>query len=109
MEHCENEKGEQSKRIIEEAGRLSPSARATLEKVKQRFIGKPLKPGTRCVMLDNSFRGYGWLLPGWIAEERRMQSGRIYRYYYDPEGRIYKTRHEVTHAWEQNGFVVIHE
>lgn len=79
MEHCKNEKAEQSQRIIEEGGRLSELARATLEKVKQQFSGKSLKPGTRCVMFDNSFRGYGWLLPGWIAEERRMQSGRIYR------------------------------
>ncbi|KAJ0044496.1 hypothetical protein Pint_06314 [Pistacia integerrima] len=106
MEHCDDQ-GEQSKRNIDGSGTLSAVTQATLEKVKCRRRGRSMKAGTKCLMLDNTFPGYGWLLPGWVAEERHMETGRIYRYYYDPEGRMYRSQHEVIHAWENSGMVVL--
>lgn len=39
----------------------------------------PKRTATKFTVHDNTSPGYGWLLPGWLAEERQMDSGRIYR------------------------------
>ncbi|KAK9913530.1 hypothetical protein M0R45_037343 [Rubus argutus] len=60
-------------------------------------------PGARSHFFD-SISGapmYNWLDPGWIAEERRMPRGRVYRYYYDPSGFQYDRRSDVLEAYEQ--------
>ena len=51
---------------------------ATLAKVSRRSRHR-LHPKTKISLFDNTARGYGWLLPGWVAEERHMESGRVYR------------------------------
>ncbi|KAL2335776.1 hypothetical protein Fmac_016989 [Flemingia macrophylla] len=62
---------------------------------------------TLCTLHDNTSPGYGWLLPGWVAEERHMVHGRVYRYYYDPQGNQYKSQTEVVAAWDKAGLIVI--
>ncbi|KAB1217875.1 hypothetical protein CJ030_MR3G014715 [Morella rubra] len=102
--------GEQQPNETSQRGRyqmsVSPMTLATISRVTQNRR-RAVHPGTRCILHDNTSPGYGWLLPGWIGEERRMLSGRVYRYYYDPSGRLYRTQHEVIHAWEQLGMVVV--
>ncbi|PON32683.1 Methyl-CpG DNA binding [Trema orientale] len=70
---------------------------------------RPRQAGTRCTIHDNTSQGYGWLLPGWITEERHMLSGRVYRYYYDPSpsGRLYYAQNEVIRAWEEKGLILL--
>ncbi|KAM6582545.1 hypothetical protein CsatB_009547 [Cannabis sativa] len=75
--------------------------------LSQRRRRRPKKPGTMSTIHDNSCQGYGWLLPGWIAEERHMVSGKVYRYYYDPSGRLYYTQSEVIRTWEKNGLILL--
>ncbi|KHN19705.1 hypothetical protein glysoja_037207 [Glycine soja] len=36
-----------------------------------------------------------------------MMSGRVYRYYYDRQGRQYRSQSEVVAAWEKIGVVLI--
>ncbi|KAJ4719882.1 Methyl-CpG-binding domain protein [Melia azedarach] len=86
---------------------ISPATRATLARLKDRRRGRFLSPGVRTAIYDNSSYSYRWLLPGWVAEERHVASGRIYRYYYDPDGRLYRSRHEVFHAWDESGLVFL--
>lgn len=50
---------------------------STILKVAQNRR-RSMQPKTRCTIHDNSFPGYGWLLPGWLAEERQTKSGRVY-------------------------------
>nr|KYP42229.1 hypothetical protein KK1_036369 [Cajanus cajan] len=77
---------------------------ATVSKLKRhRSHSEP----TLCTLHDNTSPGYGWLLPAWVAEERHMESGRVYRYYYDPQGNQYKSQSEVFAAWENAGMIVI--
>ncbi|KAK4579157.1 hypothetical protein RGQ29_029011 [Quercus rubra] len=85
---------------------LSPLTWSTIYKVLQNRR-RGVRDGTRCTFHDNSCNGFGWLLPGWVAEERVKQTGRVYRYYYDPSGRLYHSQHEVTNAWEALGIVVV--
>ncbi|KAI4346966.1 hypothetical protein L6164_007824 [Bauhinia variegata] len=73
-----------------------------LHKRKMRFNSE-----TARFFFDNTAPGYGWLLPGWVVEERHMIHGRIYKYYYDPDGNFYKTLTEVLNAWERDGLVLI--
>ncbi|XP_028804081.1 uncharacterized protein LOC114759154 [Neltuma alba] len=96
---------ERGKRKIE-CQVTSPSSLATAEKVKNR-PRRRLHPNTKITLHDNTSPGYGWLLPGWLCEERVMQSGRVYRYYYDPDGKLYGTQQEVFTAWEKNGLLVL--
>lgn len=59
---------------------LSRGGRETLEMVNQNRP-KPLNtiPGTSSVVFDNTSRQYDWLRSGWLVEERRMLSNRLYR------------------------------
>ncbi|CAJ1842126.1 unnamed protein product [Sphenostylis stenocarpa] len=51
----------------------------TLNKIKNRYSHRRLRRGTTVTYRDMTCAGYGWLLPGWIAEERRGRSGKVYR------------------------------
>ncbi|CAK9135615.1 unnamed protein product [Ilex paraguariensis] len=86
---------------------LSPLTSKTLEYMQMQPRRKPHNPGTKSCFFDTSCPGYGWLLPGWVAEERTVQSGRLYRYYYDPDGHQYNKLHEVLAAWERKGIVLV--
>ena len=57
---------------------LSPLTWSTIYKVLQKRR-RGVRDGTRCTFHDNSCNGFGWLLPGWVAEERVKQTGRVYR------------------------------
>ncbi|KAJ9684240.1 hypothetical protein PVL29_016631 [Vitis rotundifolia] len=98
---------------------MSPSTMSTVLRVQQRH--RTLNPAITYSLHDNTSIGYEWLLPGWIAEQRTMPSGRVYRvdtdtrateniilqYYYDPSGHLYRTKNEVLLAWEEAGIVVL--
>ncbi|KAI9128158.1 hypothetical protein K1719_001151 [Acacia pycnantha] len=99
-----NEKGGQKRKIEWQV--TFPISMATAEKVSRR-PRKRLQPGTRITLHDSSSPGYGWLLAGWLCEERVMESGRVYRYFYDPDGRLYNTELEVRAVWEKNNVIVI--
>ncbi|KAK7271730.1 hypothetical protein RJT34_27868 [Clitoria ternatea] len=86
----------------------SEITKETITKIKRnRYLRGSGNEPTLCTIHDKTSPGYEWLLPGWVAEERHMTSGRVYRYYYDPEGHLYKTRSEVLAAWEKTGMVVV--
>ncbi|EEF31538.1 uncharacterized protein LOC8267778 [Ricinus communis] len=85
----------------------SPETMKTLANIERRRQRKPPNPGSIRTLHDNTSHGYGWLLPGWLGEERVMDHGRIYRYYYDPSGRLYRSQDEVLIAWEQTGLIVL--
>ncbi|CAH8327809.1 unnamed protein product [Eruca vesicaria subsp. sativa] len=60
--------------------------------------------GSYSAVFDNTYPQYKWLYNGWLVEERRiMLSGRLYRYYYDPEGKEYKFRYEVEQVFAKIG------
>ncbi|KAH7548104.1 hypothetical protein ACOSP7_032570 [Xanthoceras sorbifolium] len=87
---------------------ISEATRSTLARIEsRRRPGGRIGKRKRCVFLDNTQPGYGWLLPGWVVEERYMESGRIYKYYYDPAGCMYSSLTDVMHVWEQSGLVVL--
>ncbi|EXC30498.1 hypothetical protein L484_010746 [Morus notabilis] len=99
--------GEQNDHIVHlspEAFSVSPLVASI---IAERHRRRPRRPGTMCTVHDNKSPGYGWLLPGWGAEERHMLSGRVYRYYYDPSGRLYYTLAEVLRAWEEAGLILL--
>ena len=60
-----------------ESGSLSEMSQNTIDKIKRSRTHAKSDPF--CTYHDMNSPGYGWLLPGWVAEERYMQSGRIYR------------------------------
>ncbi|XP_021296079.1 uncharacterized protein LOC110425471 [Herrania umbratica] len=87
----------------------SPLTLATLRNIRERPHQNchRRKPGSTVTYRDQSDYGYGWLLPGWVAEERRMRTGRLYRYYYDPSGRQYSTKREIQHIWAVCGLMLV--
>ncbi|KAK6227973.1 hypothetical protein SCA6_000313 [Theobroma cacao] len=89
------------------ARQWSPLTLATLCNIRERPQQKcnKRKPGSTVIFRDQSDYGYGWLLPGWVAEERRMRTGRRYTYYYDPWGRQYTTKREVLYGIVENAKV----
>ncbi|TYH51553.1 hypothetical protein ES332_D10G284100v1 [Gossypium tomentosum] len=93
-----------------EPKQLSPLSIITLQNIKDRphQKGNRKLPGGTVRYFDNNEPRYGWLLNGWLAEERRVPSGRLYRYYYDPVGRQYRTKTKVLFAWEKMGVIFIH-
>ncbi|KAK7351775.1 hypothetical protein VNO77_11468 [Canavalia gladiata] len=100
----ENRVGEHSNREGKKKNKdFSDATKNTISKIKRnRYHRHDRDKPTLCRIHDHSSPGYGWLLPGWVAEERHMVSGKIYRYYYDPEGRQYKNRNEVIEIWEKS-------
>nr|KYP64982.1 hypothetical protein KK1_019596 [Cajanus cajan] len=79
----------------------------TVEKIKCLYSNRRLGHNTTVTFHDMTSVGYGWLLPGWVAEERRVESGRIYRYYYDPDGEYYPTQKKVLDAFKERGVIVV--
>ncbi|GMN57201.1 hypothetical protein TIFTF001_026310 [Ficus carica] len=104
MEQGGNRSGVSRSRLLPEAFQVSPNV-ATL--ITERLPRRSRSPGTICTIHNNKSPAYSWLLPGWVAEERRMVSGRVYRYYYDPSGRLYYTQSEVLRAWEESGLILL--
>ncbi|MFQ6647014.1 hypothetical protein Gotur_019860, partial [Gossypium turneri] len=64
-----------------ELKQLSPLSIITLRNIKDRPHQKKNRklPGGTVRYFDNNEPRYGWLLNGWLAEERRVPSGRLYR------------------------------
>ncbi|KAK8549500.1 hypothetical protein V6N13_027252 [Hibiscus sabdariffa] len=89
--------------------RLSPLAMATLQRIREKESrGKDRKKaGSSVEYFDNTDPYYSWLLAGWVAEERIVPSGRLYRYYYDPSAHLYRTKYEILYAWETMGLVCL--
>lgn len=58
---------------------FSAMTKETVSKIKRLKSTK--KEAPMCTIHDNTSPGYGWLLPGWVAQERHMDSGRVYRVY----------------------------
>jgi hypothetical protein len=59
------------------AAQLSSAlSRTTLSRIRNN---RPSGRGTTYTIHDQRSRGYGWLLPGWLGEERHTSSGRTYR------------------------------
>lgn len=57
----------------------NPRSLATWEKLKARpGHGRPIKAGTVCHFWDKESPKYAWLPEGWLAEQRRMPSRRLY-------------------------------
>lgn len=69
----------------DEAGKLkadssiSPPSAKTLSKIQKNMSHRRFHSSVRYIIHDSSSPGYEWLLPGWLAEERHMASGRVYR------------------------------
>ncbi|KAK7381449.1 hypothetical protein VNO78_34148 [Psophocarpus tetragonolobus] len=100
----ESKGGEKSRKGEEKRSEMTEE---TLSKIKWHCCGHRNNEPMLRTIHDNASPGYQWLLPGWVAEERHMTSGRVYRYYYDREGRQYRSQAEVLAAWEKIGVVVI--
>ncbi|KAL9351693.1 hypothetical protein Peur_054373 [Populus x canadensis] len=51
----------------------------TLARIHEQNRRRAPQPGSTRSYFDNTSSSYGWLLPGWVAEERAMESGRLYK------------------------------
>ncbi|KAF8049809.1 hypothetical protein N665_2115s0009 [Sinapis alba] len=74
--------------------------------IVERKRKRPLNTidGAYSAVFDNTYPQYNWLYSGWLVEERRiMLSGRLYRYYYDPKGKVYKFRYQVEQVFANIG------
>ncbi|KAK3227186.1 hypothetical protein Dsin_007048 [Dipteronia sinensis] len=72
---------------------------------RRRAVSSSIR--SKSIFLDNNYPNYSWLLPGWLVEERHMDTGRIYKYFYDPAGSLYYSRAQVLNAWDQSGLVIL--
>ncbi|KAB5538808.1 hypothetical protein DKX38_016341 [Salix brachista] len=75
----ENQIGDQRQEAIN--GTYSSRSHATmttLDRIQQNRSRAP-QPGSMRSYFDSTSPSYGWLLPGWIAEERVMENGRLYK------------------------------
>lgn len=82
----ENQIGDQRQETINGTySSRSPATMTTLARIQQNRRRAP-QPGSTRSYFDNTSPSYGWLLPGWVAEERVMESGRLYKVIplYDP-------------------------
>jgi len=61
-----------------ERNKFSELTNKTLSKIKHKR-SKRSNNNDICTFHDNTSPNYEWLLPGWVAKEQRMKSGRIYR------------------------------
>lgn len=58
---------------------IAEITKMTMEKIARRHRRRPLSCDTTVTYRDMTSKSYGWLLPGWIAEERRVPRGRLYK------------------------------
>ncbi|KAM7269848.1 hypothetical protein ACFE04_025345 [Oxalis oulophora] len=87
------------KAVEYECDSRDPLTLRTLEIVKLRYPTRRVcHDREMSLILDSTTEGYDWLLPGWICEERIMKGGRVYPLYYDPMGKMYKTKEAVDKA-----------
>ncbi|KAK7250744.1 hypothetical protein RIF29_33382 [Crotalaria pallida] len=96
MEKKEIQNGESSRKrkvseIHSETITLSEESKLTLEKIKKNKS----KGESECTFHDNKTPRYSWLHKGWVVEERRMKTRRVYKCYYDPDGNLYRSKDEV--------------
>ncbi|XP_021813696.1 uncharacterized protein LOC110756564 [Prunus avium] len=61
---------------------MSPFSMATVENVQARARRRWRQPGATSTFFDYTSGRYSWLLPGWVVEERRMPSSRLYRNFF---------------------------
>ncbi|MBA0868309.1 hypothetical protein Goshw_011487 [Gossypium schwendimanii] len=92
----------------------SPLTIATLRLVREKAEkrGKRTSLAVSVRHFDNTDINYNWLLPGWVAEERYVPSGRkglgrIYKYYYDTTGHKYYSKREVLFAWKKMNIICL--
>ncbi|KAE9604916.1 hypothetical protein Lal_00036848 [Lupinus albus] len=111
MESGEGSQGRGKRRKVssEEITAMTWNTIDNIMKVNERIY---LHKDTQCFFYDMNSKGYEWLMPGWVAEERHSQSEtnkkkRVYRYYYNPMGRYYKSRKLVLEEWEKYGLILI--
>lgn len=71
--------GGRAKSKLKPTDRMSPLSIQTLSKIRKNASRRRLQSAARCTVHDNNSPGYEWLLPGWVAEERYMEHGRVYR------------------------------
>ncbi|KAM7250988.1 hypothetical protein ACFE04_022871 [Oxalis oulophora] len=58
----------------------NPATLATVQNIRAKYPSIPLLPIiNRMVIRDNTHPKYTWLLPGWLVEERTIQSTRKYK------------------------------
>nr|XP_034928633.1 uncharacterized protein LOC118059768 [Populus alba] len=75
----ENQIGDQRQETINGTySSRSPATLTTLATIQQNRRRAP-QPGSTRSYSDNTSPSHGWLLPGWVAEERIMESGRLYK------------------------------
>lgn len=75
----DNSNGEGGKRKKNET-LFSEITKDTVSKIKRHcYRSRGGNEPKLCTIHDNTSPGYQWLLPGWVAEERHMMSGRVYR------------------------------
>ncbi|GAB2299857.1 hypothetical protein Dimus_033909 [Dionaea muscipula] len=87
--------------------KLTLATLANMEARGKGFSFARAQSGAKSYIYDNSAPEYSWLLPGWLAEERIVSSGRLYKYYYDPSGGQYKAKYEVLDMWEKFGVIFL--
>ncbi|KAG4196358.1 hypothetical protein ERO13_A06G170533v2 [Gossypium hirsutum] len=98
----------------QQAKEQSPLTLAKLKVVKEKVEkrGNRMSPGVVVKYFDNTDAPYDWLLPGWVAEEHYVLSGRkglgrIYKHYYDPTGQMYYSKREVLFAWKKTNIICV--
>ncbi|PPD78482.1 hypothetical protein GOBAR_DD24585 [Gossypium barbadense] len=101
-----------------EQKQLSPLSIITLQNIKNRPDQKSNRklPGGAVRYFDNNDPRYSWLLDGWLAEERHVPSGKLYRNIKDrphqkgnrklPGGTVrYFDNNEPRYGWLLNGWL----
>ncbi|VVA97312.1 unnamed protein product [Arabis nemorensis] len=95
-------------RSVENLSRAGRETLALMNRTRQILLNSI--PHNLCAVFDNSCLHYRWIRSGWLVEERQKLAGRLYRYYYDPMGQMYRFRHEVETIYrtiDENNRVVI--
>ncbi|ONI24350.1 hypothetical protein PRUPE_2G235700, partial [Prunus persica] len=64
---------------VHEQPGMSPFSMVTVENVQARARRRWRQPDATSTFFDYTSGRYSWLLPGWVVEERRMPTSRLYR------------------------------
>ncbi|XP_021769457.1 uncharacterized protein LOC110733677 [Chenopodium quinoa] len=98
-----------SKMVRGDQYELTVETRATLNKLGDRVkmrISYPDFDGGESFIHDMSSPQYHWLPPGCLVEERFHATGKVYKYYYDPEGWQYYAKCGFLKCLENQGIFV---